>query len=538
MRQGFLIGSAAVLAAIVLGGLIWSPFWWLLVPALPVIGVGWFDALQYKHTLRRNFPLFGRGRWLMETIRPFVRQYLIESDIDGRPINRMFRSIVYQRAKGELDTNPYGTKVNTYRTGYEWIAHSLAAHDYKEVAEDPRVKVGGPDCTQPYSASILNISAMSFGALSDRAIEALNLGAKKGGFAHNTGEGCISPYHLKHGGDLIWQIGTGYFGARDSEGNFNEQAFAERACLPNVKMIEVKLSQGAKPGHGGILPASKNTPEIARIRLVPAGQDVISPSSHSAFRTPLEMMRFIGRLRELAEGKPVGFKLCIGRHSEFIAICKAMVETGITPDFITVDGGEGGTGAAPLEYSNSVGMPLRDAIAFVDDCLVGFGVRERIRIIASGKIFTGFHIVKNLSMGADMCNSARGMMLALGCVQSLVCNSNHCPTGVATQDRQLVQGLVVKDKAPRVAKWHDETVRSAMDIISSAGLYHAKELNRTHLHRRVSQERVLRYDEIYPHQQEGAFLKPPYPEAYDVYIREASAEYFQAPQPVKVVSNE
>ncbi|MCA1790774.1 MAG: FMN-binding glutamate synthase family protein, partial [Thioalkalivibrio sp.] len=484
------------------------------------------DMFQTRHSIRRNFPLFGRARWLMEALRPFMRQYFVESDTDGAPINRMFRSIVYQRAKGELESVPFGTRVNVYRDGYEWIGHSVSAIRASDVL-DLRVDVGGPDCLKPYRASILNISAMSFGALSRNAILALNRGAQLGGFAHNTGEGGLTPFHLEHGGDLVWQIGTGYFGCRDIRGNFAPETFREKAAIEAVRMIEIKLSQGAKPGHGGILPAEKNTPEIAAIRGVEPGTQVDSPPSHSAFDSPLGLLAFVAWLRELSGGKPVGFKLAIGRKSEFIAICKAMVASGITPDFVTVDGGEGGTGAAPLEYANSVGMPLREALAFVDDCLTGFGLRRQIRVIASGKILTGFHVVKNLALGADLCNSARGMMLALGCVHSLICNTNHCPSGVATQDPKLYRGLVVPDKAQRVAQFHNKTVHATAELIASAGLFHTSELTRTHIYRRVDQSEIRRYDEIFPYVSAGALRQSTTaPAAFAVHLEEADAERF------------
>lgn len=521
------IAFAIVAPLLTLGlGALWPPALWLFAVILPLIGVGLYDLVQSRHALRRNYPLFGRGRWFMEWLRPFIRQYLIESDTDGAPINRMFRSVVYQRAKGALETVPFGTRVDTYRNGYEWIGHSLGAIDAKQVDADLRVTVGGPQCKQPYAASIFNISAMSFGALSRNALLALNGGAKEGGFYHNTGEGGLSPYHLEPGGDLVWQIGAGYFGCRDESGRFSPEMFAEKANQANIKMIEIKLSQGAKPGHGGILPADKNTPEIAAIRAVPVAAQVDSPPAHSTFSTPLGLLDFIRDLRELCGGKPVGFKLSIGRKSEFIALCKAMVQSGISPDFITVDGGEGGTGAAPLEYTNSVGMPLREALAFVDDCLTGFGLRRDIRIIASGKVLTGFHLVKNLALGADLCNSARGMMLALGCVQSLTCNSNRCPTGVATQDPRLYRGLVVTDKAARVAQYHRKTVHATAEIIASAGLRHTAELTRTHIYRRVSQEAVRRYDQLFPYLKPGCLLTEDPPPAWRLYLDEAEPDSF------------
>lgn len=538
MHAKFITTAFVTLLLIVVLQLSWPPILWSLLIVVPLILVGVYDMFQSRHTIWRNFPLFGRGRWVIESIRPYVKQYLIESDTDGAPINRMFRNIVYQRAKNALETEPYGTRVDTYRTGYEWIGHSLSAIDVSDVDHDLRVSVGGPDCQQPYLASIFNISAMSFGALSCNAILALNRGAKGGGFSHNTGEGGISQYHLEHGGDLVWQIGTGYFGCRDDEGNFSAEDFREKASLDVVKMIEIKLSQGAKPGHGGILPADKNTPEIAKIRGVDAGTEVDSPPTHSSFDSPLGLVKFIGQLRDLSRGKPVGFKLAIGRQSEFIAICKAMVELNIYADFITVDGGEGGTGAAPLEYTNSIGMPLREALAFVDDCLTGYGLRQHIRVIASGKILSSFHLIKNLSLGADICNSARGMMLALGCVHSLTCNSNHCPSGVATQNPKLYRGLVVTDKAQRVKQFHAKTVHATAEIIASTGLHHTSQLNRTHIYRRISQNAIQRYDQIPPVLKTGCLLSEDVPESFKLYVEEARSDSFMPDHCLTHIDNE
>ncbi|MBX2886847.1 MAG: FMN-binding glutamate synthase family protein [Granulosicoccus sp.] len=526
MRKQFLIGSTVVVLLIFLLGFFHRGWLWLLLIALPLVLVGVYDMNQVRHSLRRNFPLIGRGRWVFESFRPFIRQYLLESDTDGAPINRMFRSVVYQRAKGARDTIALGTKVDTYREGYEWIAHSIAAIDLPEHPEPPRVMIGGSQCTQPYSASLLNISAMSFGSLSSNAISALNRGAHKGGFAHNTGEGGATPYHLESGGDLIWQIGTGYFGCRTPEGDFAPDAFRQVSHQPNIKMIEIKLSQGAKPGHGGILPAAKNTIEIAKIRGVKPNTRVDSPPQHNAFSSPLELMHFIAQLRELSGGKPVGFKLCVGRHSEVVALCKAMLETGITPDFITVDGGEGGSGVSPLEFSNSIGMPLRDGLAFVCDCLSGFGLKQDIRVIAVGKMFSAFHIVKNLSLGADLVYSARGMMLALGCVQSLICNTNHCPTGIATQDAELIKGLVVTDKSERVARFHSETLERLMEIVAAAGLSSPRELNRTHIFRRINYASIRRYDEIFPYLTPGCLRSDDYPDRFRQPMLESSADSF------------
>jgi glutamate synthase domain-containing protein 2 len=526
MQQGFMICSGVSVGFVFILSLIWNPFIWLLLPVLFLVAIGFYDMWQVKHTIWRNFPVIGRGRMLIEILRPPFQQYFVESETDGRPVNRMFRSVVYQRAKGVLDTNPFGTKVDVYRIGYEWMDHSLAAISHGSENPNLRTTVGGPDCIKPYEASLLNISAMSFGALSKNAIMALNGGAKSGGFAHNTGEGGLSPYHLAKGGDIIWQIGTGYFGCRNPDGSFSKELFAEKSTLDPVKMIELKLSQGAKPGHGGILPATKNTPEIAEIRGVEPGTQVDSPSTHAAFSNPIELMEFIRTLRDLSGGKPIGFKLCVGRKSEIVALCKAMVITGIKPDFITVDGGEGGTGAAPLEYSNSVGMPLRDALAFVVDCLMGFDLKKDIKVAASGMMFSGFHLLKNLALGADMCCSARGMMLALGCIQALECNNNKCPTGIATQNPKFVKGLVVEDKIPRVVNFHQQSIKSVSELLAAAGLKTAGQLNRSHINRRVNATITQRYDEVFPYLPIGSLLKEPYPERFVAFMEEATEKCF------------
>ena len=527
MRKIFVISCVFVSALILVWAYFWIPALFAFVIVGPLIYMGFVDMAQNRQAIRKNFPVLGRLRYVFEDMRPKIQQYFVESDTDGTPLNRNERSVIYQRAKKQVDTIPFGTQLNVYAEGYEWMTHSINALDHNKLDHNPRVRVGNKDCKQPYDASVLNVSAMSFGSLSPNAVEALNKGAKDGGFAHNTGEGGISPYHLKHGGDLIWQVGTGYFGARDTNGNFSSDVFKKNAERPQVKMIEIKLSQGAKPGHGGILPAKKNTPEIAAIRGVQAGTTVFSPPFHSAFNSPLGLVQFVKQLRDLSGGKPIGFKLCIGRKSEFLAICKAMVQLNIYPDFITVDGGEGGTGAAPPEFSNSVGMPLLDAIAFVDDALRGFGIREHIKIDCSGKILTGFNIVRAMALGADFCNSARAMMLALGCIQALECNKNTCPTGVATQDPYFMKGLDVQDKSVRVTNYHHNTVASFVELLSCSGLDHPEKINRSHVYRRVFMNMVKTYEEIYPPVPVGCLLDAgDAPIEFESYLSKATSETF------------
>jgi glutamate synthase domain-containing protein 2 len=497
---------------------------WPWVGFGPLVALGLFDIAQKKQAIRRNFPVLGRMRYLLELIRPELYQYFVESDTEGVPFDREHRSLVYQRAKSVRDTTPFGTKMDVYAPGYEWVNHSLQAKQLD--ASDMRVMVGGPDCKQPYSCSLLNISAMSFGSLSKNAILAFNRGAKLGGFAHNTGEGGLSPYHLEGGGDLIWQIGTGYFSCRDEHGNFSPAKFAEKAVLPNVKMIEIKLSQGAKPGHGGILPAAKVTPEIAAIRGVALGKDVLSPPTHSTFSTPIGLLEFVKQLRDLSGGKPIGFKLCVGRRREFLAICKAMVKTGITPDFITVDGGEGGTGAAPLEFSNHIGAPLNEGLIFVHNALVGYSLRSKIRILASGKVASGFSMLKRLAIGADIIMSARAMMMSIGCIQALKCNSNHCPVGVATQDKHLMAGLDPTDKAFRCANYHKQTIHSLAEMLGALGLNSAQELRPWHIMHRVSANETKHYGELYHFLNDGELLREPLPADYARACKSASAETF------------
>ncbi len=439
---------------------------WLFAAVALLYLLGLQNVFQTKHTILRNFPLLGYFRYLFEFISPEIQQYFIETSTDGRPFSRNHRSLVYRRAKNVSDTVAFGTQNDLDKMEYEGLRHSIYAKLPSH--ELPRIKIGGAKCKHPYMASIYNISAMSFGSLSKNAVMAMNKGALKGGFYHNTGEGGISPYHLQ-GGDLTWQIGTGYFGCRTDDGRFNPETFKERAALPEVKMIELKISQGAKPGHGGVLPGIKNTPEIAAIRHIKPGTTVLSPPGHSEFSNARGLLEFIERLRELSDFKPVGMKLCIGRTEEFIEICKIMEETGMMPDFITVDGAEGGTGAAPLEFSDSVGMPLQPALIFVNKTLIKYGLRDKISLVASGKIITAESILKNLAIGADICNSARGYMFAVGCIQALRCNHNNCPTGVATQDEALVKGLVVSDKAERVFNFHNNTVHAVMELLAACG---------------------------------------------------------------------
>ena len=496
VRQIFAFLAIPVPASILGLGMIWSPVNWLLVIVLPLLVLGTIDFFQRDHTIRRLYPVVGRFRYVLESIRKEIQQYFVETETSGMPVSREFRSLIYQRAKGDRDTRPFGTVFDVNRDGYEWVNHSLSP---KEVANhNPRIRFGGPECTQPYEASPLNISAMSYGSLGKNAIMALNKGARAGGFAHNTGEGGLSPYHLKYGGDIIWQIGTGYFGCRDENGGFDQDLFEEKATLPVVKMIEIKLSQGAKPGHGGILPAAKLTEEIARIRHVPMGKDVISPAAHSAFSTPEGLLEFVRKLRRITGGKPIGFKLCIGKKDEFLGICKAMLKTGITPDFITVDGGEGGTGAAPTEMTNSVGTPLRDALIFVNRALIGIGLRDQIRIIAAGKIFSAFHLLRAIALGADTVNSARGMMFSLGCIQSRSCNTDRCPTGITTQNPSRNKALDVERKSVRVANFHREMIENLVELVAVCGLDSLNELGPRHINHRVKGTIIKNYDELYP----------------------------------------
>src|ERR1700723_1639236 len=462
--------------------------------ALTLLGIR--DLTQKSHAVLRNYPISAHLRFLLEEIRPEMRQYFFESEKDGMPFSRDTRAVIYQRAKMVLDKRPFGTQEDVYRDGYEWIHHSVAPKVHAD--QNFRVTIGGPDCSKPYSASVFNISAMSFGALSPNAVRALNAGAKKGGFAHDTGEGGGSPYHRENGGDLIWEIRSGYFGCRNRDGSFNPEEFARVATDDQIKMVELKISQGAKPGHGGVLPAAKVSEEIAVTRGVPIGCDCISPSGHSVFSTPVEMMGFIGEMRRLSGGKPAGFKLCIGHPWEFLAVCKAMLQTGIYPDFIVIDGKEGGTGAAPLEFLDHIGMPMREGLNFVHNALIGINARDRIKLGASGKIISAFDIARAMALGADWCNSARGFMFAIGCIQSQSCHTDKCPTGVSTQDKVRQRALVVPDKGERVFNFHRATIEALAELVAAAGLDHPTQFSPAHFSRRVSPNEVKSFTELFP----------------------------------------
>ncbi|MFJ4030860.1 MULTISPECIES: FMN-binding glutamate synthase family protein [Streptomyces] len=474
-----LIGAAAAVSAAVLV----SPWWWFAAGVLAALGLlGSYDLLQRGHTVLRNYPVIGHARYLLEAIRPELQQYFVERNFDGRPYDRDTRSIVYERAKGIDAEEPFGSERDMYQRGYEFLVPSMAPVDTPDTP--PRVRIGGPDCAQPYDMALLNVSAMSFGSLSANAVLALNTGAARGGFAHDTGEGGLSKYHLRPGGDLVWEIGTGYFGCRTKDGGFDAEQFAEKAAHPAVKCVSLKLSQGAKPGIGGVLPGDKVNAEIAEVRGVPQGETVISPPYHREFHTPRELVRFLARMRELAGGKPVGFKLCPGSRTQFLAVCKAMLAEGVTPDFIVVDGAEGGTGAAPLEFADHLGMPLTEGLITVHNALTGAGLRDRIRVGASGKVATGSDLVKRLLMGADYTNAARSMMFAVGCIQAQRCHTNRCPTGVTTQDPRRARALDVTDKSDRVRRYQEATVRSAQQIMAAMGVTDPRDLRPEMLRRR------------------------------------------------------
>ncbi|WP_426571566.1 FMN-binding glutamate synthase family protein [Aquihabitans sp. McL0605] len=528
IRSGALVGC--VIGAIATLGLALISPWWLLLELLfvPLAIVGIYDYTQPRHSILRNYPIIGHLRFIVEDMGPELHQYLVENSEDGRPFNRDTRSLIYQRAKGVADEKAFGTELDVYENGYTWMAHSIAPKPrVADPVADLRITVGGEQCAQPYSLSVLNISAMSFGALGRQAVRAMNLGAKNGGFAHVTGEGGLSKYHLEHGGDLIWQIGTGYFGCRTTDGEFSPELFAKNAAHEQVKMIEIKVSQGAKPGHGGILPGAKVTEEIAEARLVEPGKDVFSPTYHKAFSTPLEMTAFIAQLRELSNGKPVGFKLCIGDPREFMAIVKAMIASDTYPDFIVVDGGEGGTGAAPLEFSDSLGFPLVEGLMVVQNILVGAGVRDRMKVGASGKMVTASAITQSMALGADWCNSARAFMFAVGCIQSQRCHTNQCPVGVTTQDPRLQRALVVPDKSKRVEQFHHNTVQALAEMIAAMGLDHTSQLSYDHVIRRVSQYEVRTFGEIHKPFEPGELLDGTAPDRFQFAWDNASPDVFR-----------
>ncbi len=496
----------------------------LTVIALPVFLLGVYDWFQIRFTITRNYPVLARIRWLFYELRPFLRQYIVEGDLEGTPYSFEARNLVHARARGITDTNPFGSDRNMDEAGYTWLAHSM--NPVEDVDENPRITVGNSQCLQPYSCSVFNISAMSFGALSANAIEALNLGAARGGFYHDTGEGGISKYHKKHQGDLVWEIGTGYFGCRDDDGNFDPEKFRETSRLPQVKMIELKVSQGAKPGHGGMLPGAKVTAEISAARQVPQGKDCISPRHHKAFSSPVGMLEFVAEMRDLSGGKPVGIKFCVGQPHEVMALVKAMLKTKIYPDFIVVDGAEGGTGAAPLELSDWVGMPLTEGLILVRNALVGTGLREHVKIAASGQIYSGMGLVKNLAIGADWCNAARAFMFSVGCIQAKRCHEGKCPTGIATQDPLRQRGLVVDVQGERSARFHRKTVAAMMDMVAGAGLNHPDDLRPHHLTTRKSGVEACGIQELHTFLEPNALLDHPEKTPYAVWWKAASPDSF------------
>ena len=524
LRTQILWGAVglSILFVVLGGGWLWG-----LAATLPLVGLGCWDLLQTKHNLLRNYPIVGHMRYLIEDTGAELRQYIVESNTEGRPFNRDQRSLVYQRAKDVSDKKPFGTEQDVYAEGYGWLAHSIAP---KPVDPDPvanfRTTVGAPGTPKPYSCSVYNISAMSFGSLSGPAIHALSAGARLGSFAHITGEGGVSRYHCEGGGDLIWQIGTGYFGCRLPDGGFDADRYAEQCKLDQIKMIELKLSQGAKPGHGGILPGAKVTQEIADARGVPIGKTVVSPAYHTAFDTPIGLLEFIARMRELSGGKPVGFKLCIGRPHEFYAICKAMIETKILPDFITVDGAEGGTGAAPIEFSDHIGLPLREAIIFVRNSLAGLDIHKHVRIAAAGKRVSAFDIAQAMALGADWCNTARAFMLAIGCIQAQACHTNECPVGIATQDPKLARAVVVADKGTRVHNFHRNTLHALGEVVAAAGCTHPCDLHPRQIFERTSPTEIHSYATLYDYEKTGSLLENKAPDRLQHYWDAARADTF------------
>ncbi len=514
------------LPAVLLGSSVAFALWWPwgLIVTLPLLAIAVLDFFQDEHTLRRNYPLLARVRWIMEDLRPYARAYVVEGDLDGRPFNHDERALVYARAKGELNSHPFGTELDVYSDEYEWLAHSIVPNEAAPL--EWRVDVGGPQSTQHYSAALLNISAMSFGSLSANAIMALNKGAAAGGFYHDTGEGGLSRYHREHGGDLVWEIGSGYFGCRDGWGKFDPPKFADTAQLDQVKMVEIKLSQGAKPGHGGVLPATKVSAEIAAARGVTQGKDCVSPAAHSTFSTPTGLLEWAAQLRDLSGGKPVGIKLCIGQPHEVFAIMKAMRETGIRLDYIVVDGAEGGTGAAPVELSNRVGTPLREGLMLMRDALVGCSLKGDIKLAAAGKVHSGAGMAMNFGLGADWCNAARAFMFSLGCIQSMRCHDDTCPTGIATQDITRQRGLVVPDKAERVARFQRQTLHGLREMVVAMGLENPWQITPPHVYERLDSARAASIDQIHHFLDDGALLNDPAATPYARHWEAARADSF------------
>ena len=520
------IGSLFITFVVIVLALVYSSQWlWVLLLTLPVIALGLYDWQQTSWSITRNYPVAGRIRWLFYQLRPYLRAYIVEDDLHGTPYSFEARNLIHERARGETDTHPFGTERETNNQDYHWLMHSIAPED--DVDLHPRVTVGNDQTSKPYSASVLNISAMSFGALSANAVMALNLGAKQGGFYHDTGEGGLSDHHLKHGGDLVWELGSGYFGARDKNGRFDAEKFRDGAAHDQVKMTEIKLSQGAKPGHGGLLPAAKVTEEIARVRGVPVGKDCLSPRGHSAFSTPVEMLEFAARMRELSGGKPVGLKLCVGQPYEVFAIMKAIMKTGIKPEFIVVDGGEGGTGAAPIELSDWVGMPLTDGLILMRNALVGCGLKDDIKLVASGKVYSGMGLARNLAIGADWCNAARAFMMSVGCIQAQRCHLGTCPTGVTAQDPERQRGLVPEVQGERAARFHKKTVEALTDMVAAAGLKHPKDLQPHHLMHRIGTQSASPFDRIHAFLPKGVLVEAPEETIYADWWAAAQAESFQ-----------
>lgn len=526
LKRAIIPVAALIITLVALGLAFINPRWlWALVVSVPIVALGVFDYFQRTWVITRNYPVAGRIRWVFYILRPYLRSYVVEDDLGGAPFSFEARNLVHARARGETDTQPFGTERDTSDPDYHWLLHSIAPADDTEL--DPRVHVGNDQTNKPYSASVLNISAMSFGALSANAIKALNIGAKKGGFYHDTGEGGLSDHHLAGGGDIVWELGSGYFGARDKDGRFDAGAFADAAQQDVVKMTEIKLSQGAKPGHGGLLPAAKVTEEIARVRQVPAHEDCLSPRGHSAFSTPIEMLEFAAKMRDLSGGKPVGLKLCVGQPYEVFAVVKAMLETGITPEFIVVDGGEGGTGAAPQELSDWVGLPLQEGLILMRNALVGVGLKDKVKLAASGKVYSGMGLARNLALGADWCNAARAFMFSIGCIQAQRCHLGTCPTGVTTQDPRRQRGLIPEVQGERAARFHRKTLEALADMVAGAGLTHPRDLQPHHLMHRVGPEKAMTMDRIHAFLPEGALRDAPEETIYAEWWKAARADSFR-----------